>query len=82
MACGILEPLPGIEPVPPKSLSVVSDSLRLHGLLQARILEWVAFSLLQGIFPTHGSNPGLSHCRQILYQLSHKGSPKCPKVIF
>ena len=29
--------------------------------------------LLQGIFPTQGSNPGLSHCRQILYQLSHKG---------
>ena len=32
-------------------------------------------SLLQGIFPTQGSNPGLPHCRQILYQLSHKGSP-------
>ena len=32
--------------------------------------------LLQGIFPTQGSNPGLSHCRQILYQLSHKGSPR------
>ena len=32
-------------------------------------------SLLQGIFPTQGSNPGLSHCRQILYKLSHKGSP-------
>ena len=32
-------------------------------------------SLLQGIFPTQGSNPGLLHCRQILYQLSHKGSP-------
>ena len=30
--------------------------------------------LLQGIFPTQGSNPGLSHCKQILYQLSHKGS--------
>ena len=30
--------------------------------------------LLQGIFPTQGSNPGLPHCRQILYQLSHKGS--------
>ena len=29
--------------------------------------------LLQGIFPTQGSNPGLSHCRQILYQLSRKG---------
>ena len=32
-------------------------------------------SLLQGIFPTQGSNPGLLHCRQIPYQLSHKGSP-------
>ena len=28
----------------------------VHGILQARILEWAAFSLLQGIFPTHGSN--------------------------
>ena len=33
-------------------------------------------SLLQGIFPTQGLNPGLLHCRQILYQLSHKGSPR------
>ena len=33
-----------------------------------------SLSLLQGIFPTHGSNPGLPYCRQILYQLSHKGS--------
>ena len=32
-------------------------------------------SLLQGIFPTQGSNPGLPHCRGILYQLNHKGSP-------
>ena len=30
-----------------------------------------SLSLLQGIFPTQGSNPGLLHCRQILYQLSH-----------
>ena len=36
-------------------------------------------SLLQGVFPTHGSNPGLLHCRWIIYQLSHKGSP--PKWI-
>ena len=35
-----------------------------------------SLSLLQGIFPTQGSNPGLSHCRWILYQLSHKGSPR------
>ena len=33
-----------------------------------------SLSLLQGLFPTQGSNPGLPHCRQILYQLSHKGS--------
>ena len=87
----------------------------VHGILQARILEWVAFpfsrassqpgieprspalqvdslpsvpprkpmntrvgslSLLQGIFPTQGLNLGLLHCRWILYQLSHKGSPR------
>ena len=32
-------------------------------------------SLLQGIFPTQGLNPGLLHCRQIVYYLSHQGSP-------
>jgi len=35
-----------------------------------------SLSLLQRIFPTQGSNPGLPHCRQILYQLSHNGSPR------
>ena len=34
-----------------------------------------SLSLLQGIFPTQGPNLGLPHCRWILYQLSHKGSP-------
>ena len=34
-----------------------------------------SLSLLQGIFPTQGSNPGLLHCRQILYQLS-QGNPR------
>ena len=103
----------------------------VHGILQARILEWVAISfsimshmcnalyvcicmkwtllswvwlfatswmvafqspvsmdspgqntrvggrsLLQGIFPTQGSNSGLPHCRQILYHVSHQGSPQ------
>ena len=33
-------------------------------------------ALLQGIFPTQGSNPGLLHCRRILYHLSHQGSPR------
>ena len=41
------------------------------------ITTWLgSLSLLQGIFPTQGSNPGLPHYRQILYQLSHKGSPR------
>ena len=31
----------------------------IHGIFQARVLEWVAISLLQGTFPTQGSNPGL-----------------------
>ena len=48
----------------------------VHGILQVRILEWVAVSLLQGIFPTQGLIPGLPRCRWILYQLSHKGSPR------
>ena len=34
-----------------------------------------SLSLLQGIFPTQESKPGLLHCRQILYQLSYQGSP-------
>ena len=34
------------------------------------------YALLQGIFPTQGSNPGLPHYRQILYCLSHQGNTK------
>ena len=46
-----------------------------HGIPQARIPEWVAFPS-PGDLPNPGINPGLPHCRQILYQLSHKGSPR------
>ena len=53
----------------------------VHGILQARILGWSSLSLLQGIFPTQGSNPGLPHCRQILYQMSHKLIDNSPKSI-
>ena len=38
--------------------------------------EVVSCFLLQWTFPTQGSNPGLPHCRRILYQLSHQGSPR------
>ena len=40
-----------------------------------------SLSLLQGIVPTQGLNPDLSHCRWILYQLSHKGSPRILKWV-
>ena len=41
-----------------------------------------SLSLLQGIFPTQGSNPGLLHCRQFLYSLSHHTSFIFPPVKF
>ena len=53
----------------------------VNGNLQARILEWVAISL-QGIFPTQGSNPGLLHCRRILYHLSYQRSPNAYMNVF
>ena len=40
-----------------------------------------SLSLLQGIFPTQGSNLGLLHCRRIFYHLSHKGSPRIPYLL-
>ena len=62
------------------SRSVMSSCLRPH----ASNSPWNSpgqntgvgiLSLLQGIFPSQGSNPGFLHCKLILYQLSHKGSP-------
>ena len=47
----------------------------VHGILQGRILGWVAIPFSRVIFPTQGSNMSLLHCRQILYRLSHQGSP-------
>ena len=60
-----------------ESCSVVSDSLLLHELYSpwnspGQNTEVSSLSLLQGIFPSQRSNPGLLHCRQILYQLSHR----------
>ena len=64
-----------------KGHSVVSDSLRPHGLCSpwnspGQNTGEGSLSLLQGIFPTPGLNSGLPHCRWILYQLSHQGSPR------
>ena len=57
------------------------NSLQPHGLYTpwnspGQNIGVGSLSVLQGIFPTQGSNPDLPHCRQILYQLSHKGSPR------
>ena len=46
----------------------------VHGILQARILEWIAFPFSRGSSQPRDQNPGLLHCR-ILYHMSHKGSP-------
>ena len=44
----------------------------VHGILQARILEWVAFPFSRGSFqPRNWTNQSLLHCRLILYQLSY-----------
>ena len=64
-----------------ESRSVVSSSLGPHGLYSpwnspGQNTGVGSLSLLQGIFLTQGSDPGLLHCRWILYQLSHKGSPR------
>ena len=70
------------------SHSVMSNSLRPYGMYLTRLFcPWNSLgkntgvgchSLLQGIFPTQGSNPGLPHYRQVLYHRSHRGSPRTP----
>ena len=68
------------------SLSAVSDSSQPHGWQPSRLLSpWDSpgkttgvscHFLLQGVSPTQESNPGLLHGRQVLYHLSHRGSPR------
>ena len=70
------------------SLSVVSHPLQPYGQQPSRLLcpwnspskntEMGCHSLLQGIFPSQGSNPCFLLCRQILYHLSHQESDQCP----
>ena len=70
---------------------VMSDSLwpmnwgppgsPVHGDSPSKNTGVSCCALLQGIFPTQGSNPGLLRCRQILYHLSHQGSPRILKWV-
>ena len=56
----------------------------VHGIFQARILEWLPLFFFRGSSQPRnwiqGSNPGLLCCRQILYCLSHQGSPEFIKI--
>ena len=58
----------------------------VHGDSPGKNTGMGCHDLLQGIFPTQGSNPGLPHCRQILYHLSHQSSPytyvKSSQIVF
>ena len=67
------------------NLTLILFHTKAYGLYPARFLSSWDFPgkntgmdchfLLQGIFPTQGSNLGLPHCKQTLYRLSHQGSP-------
>ena len=90
LPCSSFRPLPSrprcfLRPAYEWSSSVMSNSLQPHGLQTTRFLcPWDfpgksagrgCHFLLQEIFPTQVLNPGLPHCRQTLYHLSHQGSP-------
>ena len=85
ISCGILDAEMNARldwcPWESESVSVMSDSLWPHGLHSpwnspGQNTGVGSLSLLQGIFPTQGSNPGFPHCRWILFQLSHQGNPR------
>ena len=67
--CCLPCPLPSLSPLLPLEPAPLSVSRHCPSL------NW-GFCLLQGIFPTQEWNWGLLHCRQILYSLSHHGSPR------
>ena len=60
------------------SMDCSPSGYSVYEILQARILEWVAILFSRGIVLIQGSNPGLLHCRQILYCLIYQGSPWSP----
>ena len=91
LACnaGDLGSIPGLRRSPggghgnPLQYSCLENPHELRSLVgyspwnsPAQSTGMVSLSLLQKTFPTQGSNPGLLHCRPILYQLNHKGNPR------
>ena len=76
---GLSCPPPGDFPNPrikPRSPALQADSLPAEPPWKPKNTGVSSLPLLQGNFPTQRSNWGLLHCRQILYQLSHQGSPR------
>ena len=79
---GLPFPSPGNFPNPGikfRSPTLQADSLSAEPQMKPKNTGVGSLSLLQGIFPTQGSNPGLPHYRCILYQLNHKGSQRILK---
>ena len=76
---GLSCPPPGDLPnqgIKPRSPALQVDSLPAEPPGKPKNTGEGSLSLLQGNFPNQESNQGLLHCRPILYQLSHKGSPR------
>ena len=71
MLCLVAQPCPTLC----NSMDCSLPGSSVHGDSPGKNTGVGCHALLQGIFSTLGSNPGLSHCRQILYHLSHQGSP-------
>ena len=64
--------------IPSKSVKILTIYIKISILIILQVNTGVnCHSLLQGIFLTWGSDPGLLHCRQILYHLSHQGKFSC-----
>ena len=77
---GLPFPSPGDLPDPriePKSPALQADSLPSEPPGKSSNSGVGSLSLLQGVFLTQESNPGLPHCRQILHQLSHREAQEC-----
>ena len=68
------------EKVTQSCLTLWLHELHSPGNSPGQNTEMGSFTLLQGIFPTQELNPGLLHCRQIIYQLSYQGSPCARKA--
>ena len=74
LCCAVLSRLVMPDSLQPHELSPPGSFV--HGDSPGKNTGVGCHGLLQGIFPTEGSNPGLLHCGQILYCLSHQGNPR------